>query len=55
MHTVNVGKMNKVSFGNYEVSHRAQHRTIFSYSGPNYWLLDTGVSECFYSSIFISI
>ncbi len=43
LHTVNVGKMSKVQFGNYDVSHRATSRGIFSYSGPNYWVIDSGV------------
>jgi hypothetical protein len=44
MHTVNVGKMLKISFGDYAVSHRAASRAIFSYEGPNYWIVDSGAS-----------
>jgi hypothetical protein len=44
MHTVNVGKMLKITFGNYDVSHRAANRAIFSYEGPNFWIVDSGAS-----------
>lgn len=55
MHTVNVGKMDKASFGNYEVNHRAGLRAIFSYEGPNYWVTESGQSQLFYSSTLLSI
>jgi hypothetical protein len=32
LHTVNVGKMNKVEFANFETSHRANYRAIFSFA-----------------------
>ena len=42
LHTVNVGKMGKVEFGNFAVTHRATNRAIFSFEGPSYWIVDSG-------------
>lgn len=44
MHTVNVGKMNKVEMGNFETSHRANYRAIYSFEGENLWIIDSGSS-----------
>ena len=52
MHTVNVGKMNKVEFGNFETSHRANYRAVYSFVGDSYWIIDSGISEKFFSSNF---
>ncbi len=35
------------------MSHRAQNRAIYSYNGPSYWVIDSGVNEFFASSIFL--
>lgn len=51
MHTVNVGKMNKVEFANFETSHRANYRAILSFAGESYWIIDSGSSEKLFSSI----
>lgn len=32
IHTVNVGKMDKVGLGNFETSHRANYRAIYSFT-----------------------
>lgn len=50
MHTVNVGKMNKVEFGNFETSHRANYRAVYSFAEDSYWIIDSGISEKFFSS-----
>ncbi len=44
MHTVNVGKMNKVEMGNFETSHRANYRAIYSFEGKSLWIIDSGSS-----------
>jgi hypothetical protein len=51
MHTVNVGKMNKVEFGNFETSHRANYRVVHSFAGDSYWIIDSGSSEKLFSGI----
>lgn len=51
MHTVNVGKMNKVEFANFETSHRANYRVVHSFAGDSYWIIDSGSSENLFSGI----
>ena len=51
LHTVNVGKMGKVEFGNYEVSHRATSRAIYSFGDTSYWIIDSGADERVYSGM----
>lgn len=50
MHTLNVGKMNQVGLGNFETSHRANYRAIYSFREDSYWIIDSGSSEKFFSS-----
>jgi len=44
LHTVNVGKMGKLEFGNFDTSHRATNRAVYSFEGPSYWIIDSGAS-----------
>jgi hypothetical protein len=44
IHTVNVGKMNKVGLGDFETSHRANYRAIYSFAEQSFWIIDSGSS-----------
>lgn len=48
IHTVNVGKMNRISQGMFETNHRANIRTIMSFHEDSFVITDGGSSERFY-------
>lgn len=42
--TVNVGSSNKVEFGNFATTHRANFRSIYDFGGQSWWIIDGGAS-----------
>jgi acyl-homoserine lactone acylase PvdQ len=51
-HTPNVGKMEKLEFGNFDTTHRANIRLLFGF-GEGFvdeWIVDGGASESVFSS-----
>jgi hypothetical protein len=42
--TINAGIANKMEFGNYATTHRANFRSIYDFGGPSWWVIDHGVS-----------
>ena len=45
IHTPNIGKCNKMEFGNYVTSHRAIYRVVHDLGGESWWAIDGGASE----------
>lgn len=52
MNTVNVGKMNRLGFGDFELTHCATLRTIYTLDEESEWVLDSGASENLLSGTF---
>ena len=52
INTVNVGRMEKVEFGNFETNHRANFRAVYDMSSrdSDWWIIDSGSSESIFSS-----
>lgn len=46
-HTPNVGKMDKLEFGNFDTTHRANLRLLYGYGKEfiDEWIVDGGASE----------